>query len=111
MRSQWIFVWYLLTASNLAHALLPSHNSTGSEAACALLRYSLGPTIVRVSGEEYLAGISSAWNHFNTELSPTCIVFPQDTKHVQAAMQAIYATGSNYAVQAGGHSAMKGWNK
>ena len=46
--------------------------------------------------------------HHVTE--PTCIVFPQSTADVVAAMSAIYQADSNYAVRGGGHSAMPGWN-
>lgn len=88
-----------------------SLNTTGSRAACNSLRLSLGSQIVQVAGEEYQLGASSAWSYFNTELHPTCIVFPLNAGHVQAAMRAIFAEESHYAVQAGGHSAMVGWNK
>ncbi|KAJ7772967.1 hypothetical protein DFH07DRAFT_733429, partial [Mycena maculata] len=37
--------------------------------------------------------------------------FPTSAAHVQIAMTAIYKTGSKYAVIAGGHSAMVGWNR
>lgn len=79
--------------------------------ACEQLRLRLGSSIVQRSGRAYDSGTSHAWNSFNTEYHPTCIVFPERTRHVQIAMEAIYSHDAHYAVQAGGHSAMKGWNK
>jgi hypothetical protein len=79
-------------------------------ATCTTLQSALGTDIVMLSGPQYTAGASGAWNVFNTKSSPACIVFPKDTTHVQTAMTAIYQNKVRYAVQAGGHSAMKGWN-
>jgi hypothetical protein len=78
---------------------------------CALLRFTLGSSIVASSGANYAAGVAGAWNFFNTQYAPACVVFPREASHVQAAMQTIYKSKARYAVQAGGHSAMKGWNK
>lgn len=79
--------------------------------ACTSLRASLGAPIVQSSGIEYAAGATGAWNLFNAGYQPTCIVFPRHAEHVQTAMKAIYQAEAHYSVQAGGHSAMKGWNK
>ena len=79
-------------------------------ATCRQLQSALGSSIVVLSGPEYNASVSSARNAFNTEQSPSCIVFPLNASHVQAAMKAIYHYKIRYAVQAGGHSAMKGWD-
>ena len=80
-------------------------------ATCTHLRVTLGENVVASSGARYRAGTSSAWNLFNTQHVPVCVVLPRETSHVQAAMKAIYNNKLRYAVQAGGHSAMKGWNK
>lgn len=77
---------------------------------CTGLQGTLGPDIVQFSGAEYLASASNAWSLFNTEDRPPCIVFPRNATHVQSAMAAIYRDKIRYAVQAGGHSAMTGWN-
>jgi FAD/FMN-containing dehydrogenase len=79
-------------------------------ATCAAIRSALGADIVVSSGPEYVAGASGAWNLFNTQSSPTCIVLPSSTSHVQVAMRAIFQNKIRFAVQAGGHSAMEGWN-
>jgi hypothetical protein len=79
-------------------------------ATCRQLQSDLGSAVVALSGPEYNAGVSSARNVFNTESSPSCIIFPLNASHVQAAMKAIYESKILYAVQAGGHSAMKGWD-
>ncbi|KAJ7075111.1 FAD-binding domain-containing protein [Mycena belliarum] len=77
--------------------------------ACNELELFLGP-LVQSSGAMYEAAATNAWNLQNTEYKPTCIVFPRTAAHVQTAMVAIYTAESHYAVQAGSHSAMKGWN-
>ncbi|KAJ3779911.1 hypothetical protein GGU11DRAFT_662257, partial [Lentinula aff. detonsa] len=61
---------------------------------------------------EYSIGANFAWSTFNDEVNfqPTCIVFPNTTKHVQTAMKAIFQNNAEYSVQAGGHSGMTGWN-
>jgi hypothetical protein len=80
-------------------------------ATCTLLRFTLGSSIIASSGAKYTAGVAGAWNFFNTQYAPACIVFPREASHVQAAMKTIFKYQVRYAVQAGGHSAMKGWNK
>ncbi|KDR73986.1 hypothetical protein GALMADRAFT_269502 [Galerina marginata CBS 339.88] len=87
-------------------------NSTTNSASrtCSLLQTSLGSDIVQFSGLEYLNASTNAWNFFNTESRPTCIVFPRQALHVQTTMAAIFHDDVHYAVQAGGHSGMTGWN-
>ncbi|KAH7881274.1 uncharacterized protein C8R40DRAFT_1164677 [Lentinula edodes] len=81
---------------------------------CQQLQQSLGPTIVQTStsGSDYILGANGAWSTFNTEVNyqPTCIVFANEAEHVQTAMKTIYQNEADYAVQAGGHSGMTGWN-
>jgi hypothetical protein len=82
-----------------------------SAVTCAGLRSVLGNTTVASMGAEYNATVTGAWNLLNTELRPACIVYPRNAGHVQIAMKAIFRDKVHYAVQAGTHSAMKGWNK
>lgn len=81
---------------------------------CQQLQQSLGPTVVQTStsGSDYILGANGAWSTFNTEVNyqPTCIVFANEAEHVQTAMKTIYQNEADYAVQAGGHSGMTGWN-
>ncbi|KAF8800052.1 FAD-binding domain-containing protein [Phlegmacium glaucopus] len=84
-----------------------SHAATET---CTNLQATLGSDIVQLSGTKYLTAASNAWSLFNTDNTPTCIVFPTETYHVQVAMAAIFHANILYAVQAGGHSAMTGWN-
>ncbi|KAJ7815742.1 hypothetical protein B0H14DRAFT_2846589 [Mycena olivaceomarginata] len=107
-----ILLQLFLTDQSTA-ALFPFSNATTHSAAlhaCDQLQSSLGPSIVQTTGAEYLVGATNAWNLQNSQYQPTCIVFPRTSAHVQTAMKAIYTVGSHYAVQAGSHSAMKGWN-
>ncbi|KAJ7635382.1 hypothetical protein FB45DRAFT_721884, partial [Roridomyces roridus] len=78
--------------------------------ACAVLRNTLGSTLVGFSGSGYNATATGAWNLFNSLDRPTCIVYPQTASDVQVTMRSIYEYEARYAVQAGGHSAMIGWN-
>ncbi|KAJ7310616.1 hypothetical protein DFH08DRAFT_1046344 [Mycena albidolilacea] len=107
-----ILLQLFLTGQSTAVLFPPSNATTLSAAlhACDQLQSSLGPSIVQTTGAEYLVGATNAWNLQNSQYQPTCIVFPRTSAHVQTAMEAIYAAGSHYAVQAGSHSAMKGWN-
>lgn len=101
-----------MTLRTGAFALFATSNGTSAaNNACAHILSSLGSTVVQSFGTEYEAGASGAWNLFNDDYRPTCIVFPREASHVQVAMNAIYQAKSHYAAQAGGHTAMKGWNK
>nr|GAT56712.1 FAD-binding domain-containing protein [Mycena chlorophos] len=86
--------------------------AANANAACDELSSSLGNTIVHWthSTEEYNFTVSNAWNYNNAKYTPTCIVLPRTARHVQTAMRAIYEAGAHYAVQAGSHSGVKGWN-
>ncbi|KII84753.1 hypothetical protein PLICRDRAFT_57276 [Plicaturopsis crispa FD-325 SS-3] len=98
---------FIVAACSLA---LPALAAQGGYEACTSLTAALGLTIVQSAGLQYSAAASGAWNLFNDGYRPRCIVFPTSASHVQTAMGAIYAAGSRYAVQAGSHTAMVGWN-
>ncbi|KAJ7684279.1 FAD-binding domain-containing protein [Mycena polygramma] len=103
----------LVPALLTSAGLFPSNNGTAHIAAlhaCNELQSSLGTQIVQSTGPQYDTAATNAWNLENSQFQPTCIVFPRVSAHVQTAMKAIYNAGSQYAVQAGSHSAMKGWN-
>ncbi|KAF7337887.1 FAD-binding protein [Mycena venus] len=78
--------------------------------ACTNLTATLGTKNVLESGAQYSITANGTWSLFNSLDQPTCIVYPASTAHVQTAMTAIYETGSKYAVIAGGHSGMVGYN-
>ncbi|KAL0565081.1 hypothetical protein V5O48_016952 [Marasmius crinis-equi] len=89
----------------------PSSGAVDASMACQYLQRRLGYEIVAMPGDsEYSNGTHSAWNYHNTEFLPACIILPREASHVQEAIKTIYDREVNYAVQAGGHSAMKGWN-
>ncbi|KAJ7032358.1 FAD-binding domain-containing protein [Mycena alexandri] len=83
---------------------------TAAAQACAELQSDLGSTIVEASGAEYNATSQGPWSLFNSLDRPTCIVYPRTATHVQLAMASIFQHKSHYAVQAGAHSPMIGWN-
>jgi len=97
--------------SSVTGTLATVWNVTSSASrTCTFLQAQLGPNIVQTSGVEYNASASNAWSLYNGQDKPTCIVFPHRASHVQTAMAAIFANKVHYAVQAGGHTAMTGWN-
>ncbi|PFH49706.1 hypothetical protein AMATHDRAFT_147027 [Amanita thiersii Skay4041] len=78
---------------------------------CQKLQSKLGTTVVQTDGsDEWSTTIDAPWNLANDGVEPACIVFPYDYTHVSAAMKEIFNNGANYAVQAGSHTAMQGWN-
>ncbi|KAF7329797.1 FAD-binding protein [Mycena kentingensis (nom. inval.)] len=107
------FVLCAFWAARTSAALFPilaSNNTQAAHHACNELKVTLGASIVQSSGPDYDYAASNAWNLENAEYTPTCIVFPSTSADVQTAMNAIFRARSAYAVQAGSHSAMKGWN-
>ncbi|PFH49712.1 hypothetical protein AMATHDRAFT_194445 [Amanita thiersii Skay4041] len=88
-----------------------AERKAAAQSACKKLKSKLGTTVVQFEDSpEWDATLVAPWNLSNDNVAPTCIVFPYDHTHVSAAMQEIFKNGANYAVQAGGHTAMKGWN-
>jgi hypothetical protein len=113
------FIFQSLAAFLFACLTLRARASTGNGtdaersrgvATCTAIQSVLGTDIVVSSGPEYVAVASGAWNLFNTQSSPACIVLPSSALHVQVAMRAIFQNKVRFAVQAGGHSGMQGWN-
>ncbi|KAJ7616044.1 FAD-binding domain-containing protein [Roridomyces roridus] len=84
--------------------------SAASTAACQAILQALGSTKVQSSGAMYDNTADTYWSFFNTVDLPTCIVYPSSASDVQVAMTQIFDAGSDYAVRAGAHSPMIGWN-
>ncbi|KAJ7467511.1 FAD-binding domain-containing protein [Mycena latifolia] len=101
-----------ISAQNASANISPNTTApaSASSLACATIRANLGPSIVESSGLDYNATVMGPWSLFNSLGRPTCIVYPQNASHVQTAMKSIFRFSSHYAVQAGAHSAMVGWN-
>ncbi|KAF9069819.1 FAD-binding domain-containing protein [Rhodocollybia butyracea] len=78
--------------------------------ACSSIESLLGPTKIQSSGPQFEAGATRAWNLANAQIRPACIVFPLETSDVQVAMRTIFQFNTRYAIQAGGHSGMEGWD-
>ncbi|KAJ6595030.1 FAD-binding domain-containing protein [Mycena vulgaris] len=100
----------LVTAVYAQGSSNASSTIPASSSACTAIRSALGASIVKSSGSGYTATAQDTWSLFNSLDLPTCIVYPRTAAHVQTAMTAIFEFGSNYAVQAGAHSGMVGWN-
>ncbi|KAJ7456002.1 hypothetical protein B0H11DRAFT_2176138 [Mycena galericulata] len=81
------------------------------ERACSSIASTIGATFVQTSSSSsFNTLVNSPLNLINDALIPACVVTPQNTSHVSIAMKAIFKAQATYAVIAGGHSAMKGWN-
>ncbi|KAF7326107.1 FAD-binding protein [Mycena kentingensis (nom. inval.)] len=90
---------------------LASNSSAKAHLACQRITTLLGPSIVQTAHQAgYDDALHYPWHLENTLLRPACIIFPTKARHVQTAMREIYRARARYAVQAGGHSAMTGWN-
>lgn len=101
----------ILSVLALATSILGTPNPA-TTTACSALQHQLGTATVQTSsGPEYLNASTNAWNLFNDIQRPACIVFPESAGDVQAAMTMIFNHNIHYAVQAGSHTAMEGWNK
>jgi hypothetical protein len=106
-----LLVWILTAGLSL---VVHSVDATEQRSAtvCAYLRFELGQGIVQLENDEYYTtAMANPYSLFNTVYRPSCVVVPTNSAHVQAAMKAIYRGRVRYAVQAGGHSGMTGWNK
>ncbi|KAL0565080.1 hypothetical protein V5O48_016951 [Marasmius crinis-equi] len=102
----------LVFVAGLLVALAQSSDvSNTAEQTCVTLQQTLGPDIVQFrSTKAFQETVNGTWNLANAELLPFCVVFPKNTTVVQSAMKTIFENQVNYAIQSGGHSAMKGWN-
>lgn len=107
MTSSWI-----TTLSCLAALAIPSALAT-AETACQSLKEALpNDDVVALPGSQaYTTVTTNAWNAANEQQRPACAVFPSNAGDVQTAMKIIFDADVNYAVRAGGHSGMVGWNK
>ncbi|KAF7335888.1 FAD-binding protein [Mycena sanguinolenta] len=86
------------------------HPASAASSACDAILHALGSSVVQSSGSEYNATTQDTWNLFDTLDQPTCIVYPHTVSDFQVAMADNFRFGSHYAVQAGAHSAMVGYN-
>ncbi|KAF5361187.1 hypothetical protein D9758_009049 [Tetrapyrgos nigripes] len=109
-QKKWTVTFAILNLLSLSSAARSPAQSPG-DLACRKLQHALGPSIVnKPNDQDYHSVVFGAWSLFNTQYSPTCVVLPRTSNDVQITMAAIYQYDSKFSVQAGGHSAPKGWN-
>lgn len=83
----------------------------GASAACSSLSSSLpANTVLTRSSATYPSAMDGGFNPLNNKLEPTCIIQPSTASDVSIAMSAIFTANSAYAVRAGGHTGMAGWD-
>ncbi|TKY88859.1 hypothetical protein EX895_002100 [Sporisorium graminicola] len=109
-----------LTAAAVAPALSTSSTASFAVAAspasavCEELRTTLPPSCVLIPSSNndaaYTAARTNGFNPLNNVLRPICIVQPATTQETATAMRSIYAHAAPYAVRAGGHTGMAGWD-
>lgn len=105
-----LLAWILNAGLSLVHSVAGSDQRSAT--VCGYLRFELGQDVVQFQNDlYYVNAMTNPYSLFNTVYRPSCVVVPTSTAHVQTAMKAIYRGRVRYAVQAGGHSGMTGWNK
>ena len=86
--------------------------SSAAASACDDIAKALSSDVFTASSNAsaYAAAKNGGYNPLNNKLEPTCIVQPTTTADVAAVMKAIYRNKANYAVRAGGHTGLAGWD-
>ena len=96
------------SSSELASDLVPTSSALS---VCTSLVSLLPRSIVLlVTSPSYTSAATSAYNPLNAALSPACIIQPTTTAHLSTTMHVIHQHRVHYAVRAGGHSGMTGWD-
>ncbi|OKL58849.1 hypothetical protein UA08_05863 [Talaromyces atroroseus] len=74
--------------------------------ACTNLTNSLGveKVISNPLNLQYLASTEDYWNALQSDYKPSCIIYPKSSQDVSVALQSIRASGSRFAIKAGGHN-------
>lgn len=84
---------------------------SGADAACKDLSKGLtSSAVILPSSASYSAAQYGGFNPLNNKLTPSCIVQPTTPAQVSAAVKAINRANAPYAVRAGGHTGMAGWD-
>jgi len=87
-------------------------NEVKARQACTQLQAQLGGDVIQLpSSGEYTTIATGSYSRFNGQAQPACIAVPRHSSDVQAVMQKIFSEKLKYAVRAGGHSSMPGWNR
>ncbi|SPO31017.1 uncharacterized protein UTRI_05345_B [Ustilago trichophora] len=112
MRFTTLAVAMIATAlTTLPSAVSSAAVSTGASA-CSDITLSPSASILTPTSDAtaYTAAQNGGFNPLNNKLAPSCIVQPLTTSDVSTVMKAIYRNKANYAVRAGGHTGMAGWD-
>lgn len=97
-----MLVLFGLFVASVAAAVVQTNGTT----ACANLQSSLGGKKVVTSrlNSNYISSRHDYWNARLSRYAPACVVYAQSAQDVSTALQAIRASGSRFAVKAGGHN-------
>lgn len=75
-------------------------------ATCANLTslLSTGSVVTSVLDPNYISSRYGYWNARLSNYEPSCVVYPKSAQDVSVSLQAIRASGSRFAIKAGGHN-------
>ncbi|KAL9622208.1 MAG: hypothetical protein Q9160_003391 [Pyrenula sp. 1 TL-2023] len=85
-----------------------------SSSCCEALSSALGPKVALPDTTPYLRSLTSYFSLKNSELHPSCVVFPESAEDVSQAVQIltlgdhVWSGRCNFAVRGGGHTTFKG---
>ncbi|KAK8032343.1 hypothetical protein PG990_002077 [Apiospora arundinis] len=96
----------LLSAAAVSNAATLSVRADAGDTACTTIASSLGEAQVAINplNTSYIDSRHDYWNARQSKYRPSCVVYPKSSQDVSVALQAIRASGSRFAVKAGGHS-------
>ncbi|KAK7996205.1 hypothetical protein PG991_015672 [Apiospora marii] len=106
MRTLKMFLALVLSAVTASSAATLAVRADTGGTACAAIASSLGDAQVAIShlNASYIDSKHDYWNARQSKYAPSCVVYPRSSQDVSVAIQAIRASGSRFAVKAGGHS-------
>ncbi|KAK8101137.1 hypothetical protein PG999_011511 [Apiospora kogelbergensis] len=96
----------VLSAVTVSGAATLAARADAGDTACTTITSSLGDAQVAISplNASYIESRHDYWNARQSKYHPSCVVYPKSSQDVSVAIRAIRASGSRFAIKAGGHS-------
>lgn len=104
------FTAVLTAMTAVATSVVTAAPPSGAAAACADLLASLPNSVLVQTSPTYPPAQNGGFNPLNNKLSPSCIVQPTSASDVTLTMRSVFRHKAPYAVRAGGHTGMGGWD-
>ncbi|KAK8035101.1 hypothetical protein PG993_010096 [Apiospora rasikravindrae] len=101
-----MFLSLALSAVAVSSAATLAVRADAGGTACTAIASTLGDAQVAVSplDASYIDSRHDYWNARQSKYRPSCVVYPKSSQDVSVAIRAIRASGSRFAIKAGGHS-------